>query len=379
LHKVVCIKMATNMGKKVLVLSKLLGRNSVAIKGQCHLQGRTLATSAALKVKQLTVRDALNQALDEEIERDERVFVMGEEVAQYDGAYKVTRGLWKKYGDKRVIDTPITEMGFAGLAVGAAMNGLRPICEFMTFNFSMQAIDQVINSAAKTFYMSGGTVNIPIVFRGPNGCAAGVAAQHSQCFAAWYGHCPGLKVISPYDAEDCKGLLKAAVRDPDPVVFLENELVYGTTFDIEDKVLEEDFVLPIGKAKVMREGKDITLVSHSIGVGFCMGAAELLAKEGISVEVVNLRSIRPLDMDTVNKSVMKTNHLITVEGGFPMFGVGAEVCAQVIEGPAFHYLDAPVIRVAGADVPMPYAKSLEILATPQADTVVKAVKRVLNR
>jgi len=227
--------------------------------------------------------------------------------------------------------------------------------------------------------MSGGTVNIPIVFRGPNGCAAGVAAQHSQCFAAWYGHCPGLKVISPYDAEDCKGLLKAAVRDPDPVVFLENELVYGTTFDIEDKVLEEDFVLPIGKAKVMREGKDITLVSHSIGVGFCMGAAELLAKEGISVEVVNLRSIRPLDMDTVNKSVMKTNHLITVEGGFPMFGVGAEVCAQVIEGPAFHYLDAPVIRVAGADVPMPYAKSLEILATPQADTVVKAVKRVLNR
>merc|ERR1711953_5426 len=377
--RVVCIKMATNMGKKVLVLSKLLGRNSVAIKGQSHLQGRTWGVSAVAGAQQLTVRDALNMALDEELARDERVFVMGEEVAQYDGAYKVTRGLWKKYGDKRVIDTPITEMGFAGLAVGAAMNGLRPFCEFMTFNFSMQAIDQVINSAAKTFYMSGGTVNIPIVFRGPNGCAAGVAAQHSQCFAAWYGHCPGLKVISPYDSEDCKGLLKAAVRDPDPVVFLENELVYGTTFDIEDKVLEEDFVLPIGKAKVMREGKDITLVSHSIGVGFCMGAAELLAKEGISVEVVNLRSIRPLDMDTVNKSVMKTNHLITVEGGFPMFGVGAEVCAQVIEGPAFHYLDAPVIRVAGADVPMPYAKSLEILATPQADTVVKAVKRVLNR
>merc|ERR1712047_169560 len=373
------IKMATNMGKKVLVLSKLLGRNSVAIKGQCHLQGRTLATTASVSVKQLTVRDALNSAIDEELERDDRVFVMGEEVAQYDGAYKVTRGLWKKYGDRRVIDTPITEMGFAGIAVGAAMNGLRPICEFMTFNFSMQAIDQVINSAAKTYYMSGGVVNIPIVFRGPNGCAAGVAAQHSQCFAAWYGHCPGLKVISPYDAEDCKGLLKAAVRDPDPVVFLENELVYGTTFDIEDKVLENDFILPIGKAKVMREGKDITLVSHSIGVGFCMGAAELLAKEGISAEVVNLRSIRPLDMDTVNQSVMRTNHLITVEGGFPMFGVGAEVCAQVIEGPAFHYLDAPVIRVAGADVPMPYAMSLEKLATPQADTVVRAVKRVLNR
>merc|ERR1712209_194578 len=370
-------KMATTMGRG-FVLLKFLGRNS-PINNQCHVQTKLLSTSSAFQAKQMTVRDALNQAIDEEIARDERVFMMGEEVAQYDGAYKVTRGLWKKWGDKRVIDTPITEMGFAGLAVGAAMNGLRPICEFMTFNFSMQAIDQVINSAAKTFYMSGGTVNIPIVFRGPNGCAAGVAAQHSQCFAAWYGHCPGLKVISPYDSEDCKGLLKAAVRDPDPVVFLENELMYGTTFDIEDKVLEEDFVLPIGKAKVMREGKDITLVSHSIGVGFCMGAAELLAKEGISAEVVNLRSIRPLDMDTVNKSVMKTNHLITVEGGFPMFGVGAEVCAQVIEGPAFHYLDAPVIRVAGADVPMPYAKSLEILATPQADTVVKAVKRVLNR
>merc|ERR1712241_995932 len=232
--KVVCIKMATNMGKKVLVLSKLLGRNSVAIKGQCHLQGRTLATTASVSVKQLTVRDALNSAIDEELERDDRVFVMGEEVAQYDGAYKVTRGLWKKYGDRRVIDTPITEMGFAGIAVGAAMNGLRPICEFMTFNFSMQAIDQVINSAAKTYYMSGGVVNIPIVFRGPNGCAAGVAAQHSQCFAAWYGHCPGLKVISPYDSEDCKGLLKASIRDPDPVVFLENELVYGSTFDVAD-------------------------------------------------------------------------------------------------------------------------------------------------
>ena len=235
--------------------------------------------------------------------------------------------------------------------------------------------------------------------RGPNGCAAGVAAQHSQCFAAWYGHCPGLKVISPYDSEDCKGLLKSAVRDPDPCVFLENELMYGTTFDIEDKVMDEDFLVPIGKAKVMRQGKDITLVSHSIGVGFCMGAAELLAKEGISAEVVNLRSIRPLDMDTVNQSVMKTNHLITVEGiakmrallwsllyslfhfsgGFPMFGVGAEVCAQVIEGPAFHYLDAPVIRCAGADVPMPYAKSLEMKATPQAEDVVRAVKKVLNR
>merc|ERR1712241_135082 len=273
-------KMATKMSYR-FILRSFLGRNE-ALKSQ----SRNLSTTSSFSSKQLTVRDALNSALDEEIERDERVFVMGEEVAQYDGAYKVTRGLWKKYGDKRVIDTPITEMGFAGLAVGAAMNGLRPICEFMTFNFSMQAIDQVINSAAKTFYMSGGTVNIPIVFRGPNGCAAGVAAQHSQCFAAWYGHCPGLKVISPYDAEDCKGLLKAAIRDPDPVVFLENELMYGVSFDTDEEVFDKEFLLPIGKAKVMREGKDITLVSHSIGVGFCMGAAELLAKEGISVEVV---------------------------------------------------------------------------------------------
>lgn len=344
--------------------------------GKCR---RSLSTSSVVQAKSLTVRDALNSALDEEIARDERVFIVGEEVAQYDGAYKVSRGLWKKYGDKRVIDTPITEMGFAGLAVGAAMNGLRPICEFMTFNFSMQAIDQVINSAAKTFYMSGGKINIPIVFRGPNGCAAGVAAQHSQCFAAWYGNVPGLKVISPYDSEDCKGLLKAAIRDPDPVVFMENELLYGNTFDIADDVLSDDFVLPIGKAKVQKHGKDITLVSHSIGVGLCMSAAEMLARETISCEVINLRSIRPLDIATVEKSVMKTNHLITVEGGFPQHGVGAEICARIVEGPAFHYLDAPVIRVAGADVPMPYAKSLEARATPQPEDVVKAVKKVLNR
>merc|ERR1711872_243098 len=243
---------------------------------------RQLCTTPALKAQTVTVRDALNMALDEEIERDERVFIMGEEVAQYDGAYKVTRGLWKKYGDKRVIDTPITEMGFTGMAVGAAFNNLRPILEFMTFNFSMQAIDQVINSAAKTFYMSGGKVNVPIVFRGPNGCAKGVAAQHSQCFAAWYAHCPGLKVISPYDSEDCKGLLKSAVRDPDPVVFLENELMYGTAFEVEDKVMEPEFLLPIGKAKVQLAGTDCSLIAHSIGVGFAMEAAAELAKEGIN-------------------------------------------------------------------------------------------------
>merc|ERR1712055_858988 len=340
---------------------------------------RALSTTAPAATKQLTVRDALNMALDEELARDERVFIMGEEVAQYDGAYKVTRGLWKKYGDKRVIDTPITEMGFTGMAVGAAFNNLRPILEFMTFNFSMQAIDQVINSAAKTFYMSGGTVNVPIVFRGPNGCAKGVAAQHSQCFAAWYAHCPGLKVISPYDSEDCKGLLKAAIRDPDPVVFLENELLYGTAFDVEDAVMESDFVLPIGKAKIQRAGTDISLVAHSIGVGFAMDAAELLAKEGISCEVVNLRSIRPLDMDTANESVKKTGHAITVEGGWPQHGVGAEISACISEGPAFHYLDAPVMRITGADAPMPYAASAEAAATPQAHNIVGAVKRVLGK
>merc|ERR1712025_821363 len=321
-------KMATKMGHG-LILRSFLGRN-----GALKSQFRNLSTTASFSAKQLTVRDALNSAIDEEIERDDRVFVMGEEVAQYDGAYKVTRGLWRKYGDKRVIDTPITEMGFAGIAVGAAMNGLKPICEFMTFNFSMQAIDQVINSAAKTYYMSAGLQSVPIVFRGPNGASAGVAAQHSQCFAAWYGHCPGLKVISPYDSEDCKGLLKAAVRDPDPCVFLENELMYGTAFDVEDKVLDPEFVLPIGKAKVMRAGTDVTLVAHSIGVGFAVDAAAELAKEGISAEVINLRSIRPLDMDTVNESIKKTNHCITVEGGWPQHGVGAEVSASVAEGPA---------------------------------------------
>ena len=353
--------------------------------------------SASAANKQLTVRDALNMALDEELARDERVFVMGEEVAQYDGAYKVTRGLWKKYGDKRVIDTPITEMGFSGLAVGAAFHGLRPILEFMTFNFSMQAIDQVINSAAKTMYMSGGTINVPIVFRGPNGCAKGVAAQHSQCFAARYAHCPGLKVciltcwsvrfnincvgqvVSPYDAEDCKGLLKASIRDPDPVVFLENEILYGQAFDIDESVLKEDFILPIGKAKIMRPGTDITIVGHSIGVGFALDAAAILEKEGISCEVVNLRSIRPMDMDTINESIKKTNHCMTVEGGWPQHGVGAEISASISEGPAFHYLDAPVIRICGVDAPMPYAATLEAAATPQPHNIVVAVKRMLGK
>lgn len=339
---------------------------------------KSFSTGSFLAGKQVTVRDALNMALDEEIARDERVFLLGEEVAQYDGAYKVSKGLWKKYGDKRIIDTPITEMGFAGIAVGAAMAGLRPVCEFMTFNFSMQAIDQVINSAAKTFYMSAGKVPVPIVFRGPNGAAAGVAAQHSQCFAAWYGHCPGLKVVSPYSAEDAKGLLKSAIRDNDPVVCLENELMYGVAMDMSDEALSPEFLIPIGKAKIERQGKHVTLVSHSRSVGICLDAAKQLAGLGVEAEVINLRTIRPLDEEAIVKSVMKTNHLVTVEGGWPQFGVGAEICARIVESPAFNYLDAPVIRVSGVDVPMPYAKLLEDNALPSANVIVDAVKRILK-
>lgn len=327
----------------------------------------------------MTCRDALNKAMDEEMERDERVFVIGEEVAMYDGAYKVTRGLWKKYGDKRVIDTPITEAGFCGMAVGAAMGGLRPVCEFMTFNFAMQAIDHIINSAAKEFAMSAGMIAVPIVFRGPNGVAAGVGAQHSQCYGAWYAHCPGLKVISPYSAEDCHGLLKAAIRDPDPVVFLENELLYGQQFEISDQVLSSDHVLPIGKAKIERVGEHCTLVSHSKGVQICLDAAqELQQQHNISVEVINLRSLRPLDMDTIKSSVMKTNRLVTVEQGWPTCGIGAEISASIIESEAFDYLDAPIYRVTGADVPMPYAKSLEQAALPQVHDVVAMVRKTLN-
>ncbi|XP_054834342.1 pyruvate dehydrogenase E1 component subunit beta, mitochondrial [Eublepharis macularius] len=327
---------------------------------------------------QVTVRDALNQALDEEIERDERVFLLGEEVAQYDGAYKISRGLWKKYGDKRIIDTPISEMGFTGIAVGAAMAGLRPICEFMTFNFSMQAIDQIINSAAKTYYMSSGLVPVPIVFRGPNGASAGVAAQHSQCFAAWYGHCPGLKVVSPWSSEDAKGLLKTSIRDDNPVVMLENELMYGVPFEMSEEALSKDFLVPIGKAKIEKQGTHLTLVSHSRPVSHCMEAAAVLAKDGVECEVINLRTIRPVDIETIEASVMKTNHLVTVEGGWPQFGVGAEICARIMEGAAFNHLDAPVVRVTGADVPMPYAKTLEENCIPQVKDIIFAIKKTLN-
>ncbi|XP_011802608.1 PREDICTED: pyruvate dehydrogenase E1 component subunit beta, mitochondrial isoform X3 [Colobus angolensis palliatus] len=309
---------------------------------------------------QVTVRDAINQGMDEELERDEKVFLLGEEVAQYDGAYKVSRGLWKKYGDKRIIDTPISEMGFAGIAVGAAMAGLRPICEFMTFNFSMQAIDQVINSAAKTYYMSG------------------VAAQHSQCFAAWYGHCPGLKVVSPWNSEDAKGLIKSAIRDNNPVVVLENELMYGVPFEFPPEAQSKDFLIPIGKAKIERQGTHITVVSHSRPVGHCLEAAAVLSKEGVECEVINMRTIRPMDMETIEASVMKTNHLVTVEGGWPQFGVGAEICARIMEGPAFNFLDAPAVRVTGADVPMPYAKILEDNSIPQVKDIIFAIKKTLN-
>ena len=320
-----------------------------------------------------TVREALRDAMAEEMRRDDRVFVMGEEVAQYQGAYKVTQGLLDEFGDKRVIDTPITEYGFAGVGTGAAMGGLRPIIEFMTFNFAMQAIDHIINSAAKTLYMSGGQIRAPIVFRGPNGAASRVGAQHSQDYSAWYAQVPGLKVIAPYDAADAKGLLKAAIRDPNPVVFLEHEMMYGLEFDVPEV---EDYVLPIGKAKVRREGKDVTITAHSRMVGFALQAAEKLAEEGIEAEVIDLRTLRPLDHETIVESVKKTNRLVSAEEGWGPMGVGAEVVARVIEH-AFDYLDAPPLRVHQEDVPLPYAANLEVLSLPGVDKIIAAVKQVI--
>lgn len=319
-----------------------------------------------------TVREALRDAMAEEMRRDDKVFLMGEEVAQYQGAYKVSQGLLDEFGPKRVIDTPITEMGFAGLGVGAAFKGLKPIVEFMTWNFSMQAIDQIINSAAKTLYMAGGQMGCPIVFRGPNGAAARVAAQHSQDYASWYAHCPGLKVLAPWSAADAKGLLKAAIRDPNPVVFLENEILYGQSFDVPD---DPDFIVPIGKAKIERSGTDVTIVSYSRMVGVSLEAAELLAKEGISAEVINLRSIRPLDVPTIIASLKKTNRLVSVEESWPVAGIGSELAAIAMEY-AFDWLDAPVKRVTGVDVPMPYAANLERLYLPTPERVAEAAKAV---
>ncbi len=317
-----------------------------------------------------TVREALRDAMAEEMRRDGDVFLMGEEVAQYEGAYKVSQGLLAEFGARRVVDTPITEAGFAGIGVGAAFLGLRPVVEFMTFNFAMQAIDQVINSAAKTRYMSGGLVSCPIVFRGPNGAASRVAAQHSQDFAAWYAHVPGLVVMAPYSAADAKGMLKAAIREPNPVIFLENELLYGREFEIPD----DEYVTPIGVANTLREGEDVTIVSYGRGVELALEAAEGLAGN-ITADIIDLRTLRPLDIDTVVTSVMKTNRLVTVEDGWPTAGIGAEIATQVMER-AFDHLDAPVRRVSGADIPMPYAANLERLTLPSAEDVAEAAKAV---
>jgi pyruvate dehydrogenase E1 component beta subunit len=322
-----------------------------------------------------TVREALRDAMAEEMRADPKVFLMGEEVAQYQGAYKVSQGLLDEFGAKRVIDTPITEYGFTGVGVGAAMYGLKPIVEFMTFNFAMQAVDHIINSAAKTHYMSGGQITSPIVFRGANGAAARVAAQHSQCYAAWYAHIPGLKVIAPYSASDAKGLLKAAIRDPNPVIFLENEILYGRSFEVPDS---DDWVLPIGKAKIARQGEDVTIVTYSIMVGKALEAAEQLAAEGIQAEVIDLRSLRPLDTETVIASLKKTNRLVTCEEGWPVCSIGSELAAAVMDQ-AFDWLDAPVKRVNGIDVPMPYAANLEAMALPQPADVVAAAKEVCYR
>jgi pyruvate dehydrogenase E1 component beta subunit len=327
---------------------------------------------AGTEMATITMREALRDAMAEEMRRDETVFVMGEEVAEYQGAYKITQGLLQEFGAKRVIDTPITEHGFAGVGVGAAFGGLKPIVEFMTFNFAMQAIDQIINSAAKTLYMSGGQMRCPIVFRGPNGAAARVAAQHSQCYSAWYAHVPGLKVIAPSNAADAKGLLKAAIRDPNPVVFLENEILYGTSGDVP---VMEDWIVPIGKARIARSGKDVTIVSFARGMVYALEAAQKLAEEGIDAEVIDLRTLRPLDMATIIASVKKTNRIVTVEEAWPVCSVGSEICARVASE-AFDYLDAPPTKVTGADVPMPYAANLEKLALPDAQRVIEAAKAV---
>ncbi|GAM22968.1 hypothetical protein SAMD00019534_061430 [Acytostelium subglobosum LB1] len=360
-----------------MMITNFLKRTSspLMFKQASKMSVRTLSTLAP---KEVTVRDAINSALDEEIERDPRVFLMGEEVAKYNGAYKISKGLYDKYGEKRIIDTPITEMGFAGVGVGAAMAGLRPIVEFMTWNFAMQGIDHIVNSSAKTHYMSGGTVYNSIVWRGPNGPPTSVGAQHSQCFAAWYSSVPGCKVIVPWNAEDHRGLMKSAIRDDNPVVCLESELLYNYKFMLSPEAQGKDFLLPIGQAKVERQGTDVTIVSFSRGVSLCMDAAEQLAKEGINAEVINLRSVRPLDVETLVKSIMKTNRMVTVEEGWPQSGIGAEIAAQMVEN-AFDYLDAPIERICGADLPMPYAKNLEDAAMVQVENIVNGAKRVCFR
>ncbi len=354
--------------------------DSVPAQGLSHPEvedadGETPEIPEGTQMVSQTVREALRDAMAEEMRRDETVFLMGEEVAEYQGAYKISQGLLDEFGARRVVDTPITEHGFAGLGVGAAFAGLKPIVEFMTFNFAMQAIDHIINSAAKTLYMAGGQMGCPIVFRGPNGAAARVAAQHSQDYAAWYGQIPGLKVVMPYSAADAKGLMKSAIRDPNPVVFLENEILYGQTFEVPKL---DDWTVPIGKARIHRKGRDVTIVSFGIGMTYAIAAAEQLAKEGIEAEIIDLRTIRPLDMDTVVRSVKKTNRCVTVEEGWPQGSVGGHIASELMVR-AFDHLDAPVLKVCGKDVPMPYAANLEKLALPSAKDVVEAVKAVCYR
>ena len=358
--------------------SRAAGRDLDGLKDEDLNGGTATASKLPADSPSMTVRDALNSALSEEMTRDEKVFIIGEEVGEYQGAYKITKGLHQKFGAERVRDTPITEAGFTGIACGAAFMGLKPVVEFMTFNFALQSIDHIVNSAAKTLYMSAGTISCPIVFRGPNGAAAGVGAQHSQCFAAWYMSIPGLKVLAPYDAEDARGLMKAAIRDPDPVVFLENELLYGESFQLPKEALDEDFTIEIGKAKIMREGSDVTFVAFSKMVGYCLKAAEELEKDGVNAEVINLRSLRPFDREAVARSAKKTGRVVIVEEGWPQCGVGSEIAACVNED-AFDYLDAPVERVTGVDIPMPYAANLEAMALPKPADIVSVAKRTLFR
>ena len=328
----------------------------------------------------MSVRESINSAMSDEIERDERVFLIGEEVAQYNGAYKVSKGMWDRYGDKRIVDTPITEAGFTGIGVGAGLKGLRPVVEFMTFNFALQAIDHVINSCAKTHYMSQGDLTCPIVFRGINGVSASVGAQHTQCFGSWYSSVPGLKVVSPWNIEDCRGLIKAAIRDDDPVVVLENEMMYGVEFEMEDFFMDKDFLIEIGKAKIERPGTDVTITAHAKMVGHSLQAAEILQRDhGVSCEVINLRTLRPLDRKAIIKSVMKTNRIVNVEEGWPQCGIGAEVAGILMESEAFDHLDAPLERITGADIPMPYSWEIEGLAVPQVENIVNGVLQTTYR
>jgi len=372
LHRIMLRKLASSKFLNAVVPSKSFQQNKLS------LRSFAAESTGEKKPISVTIRDALNMAIDEELAHDSKVFVIGEEVAKYNGAYKVTKGLHAKWGDKRIVDTPITEMGFAGLAVGAALGGLRPVCEFMTMNFAMQAIDHIVNSAAKLLYMSGGQINVPIVFRGPNGPPTSVGAQHSQCFAAWFSQVPGLKVVAPWNGEDAKGLLKASIRDDNPVVFLENEILYNEQYPLSVEAQSPDFLIPLGKAKIEVEGSDITIVTFSRQVGNAIKAAALLKDEGIKAEVINLRTIKPMDVATIVNSVRKTGRCLTVEEGWFQSGVGAEISAQLVEN-AFDYLDAPVERITGADVPMPYAKPLEDKAMVQIENIVNGARRVCYR